>query len=166
MNTKKEMKTLRAEAQAALDGKIGSKAKLYAALPTLIALQNALAAARKSLQATAEIARKLSDACTAFAEERQTLFEEGHLVENQNGVRVGDIVIDDVAYHLACGFDGYMRTAGDKMTQEFLRTLPEGWVKTTSEISTTGINAAAPTDENLKARGLKAKPKNVWSVAP
>ena len=162
---KTNMKTLRAAAQTALDGKINTKSKLYAALPTLVAQQHALESARKTLNATGALTRKLSEACAAFAKDNETVFEAGRLIENQNGVRVGDIVIDDTAYHLACGYDGYMRTDGGKMTQDFLATLPTEWTTKKCELSTSGINANAPTEDDLAKYGLREKPNNTWSAA-
>ena len=160
---KTDMKTLRAEAEALLAEKIDSKAKLCAAIPTLVRLQEALVIANRIRTASKRVADLLAEACTKYAEGHETIFEKGRLIPDQNGVRSGDIDIGETTFHLACGYDGYMRTNGEKITQEFLATLPEGWVKTKNELDTTGVNAANPSDETLEAYGLAEKPNNVWS---
>lgn len=159
----KSMKTLRTEAQQVLDDKVDTKAKLYDALPKLISLQDAITAANTAAKKIAALKKELSEACVKYAVEHPSVFEGGRLIENQSGVLVGDIVIDDVTYHLACGFEGYERSNGSNLSQPFLATLPDGWTKTKLELSTTGINAAKPSEEKLAELGLVEKPNNKWS---
>ncbi|MCZ0212046.1 hypothetical protein OZK63_42555, partial [Streptomyces sp. UMAF16] len=67
-------------------------------------------------------------------------------------------------YHFASGYDGYVRSTPDKLTQDFLATLPEKWRKEKLELSTSGINEDAPSDKELAKRGLAPKVRNVWSL--
>ena len=162
---KKDMKTLRNEAEALLAGKIDTKAKLCAALPTLVELQRVLELSCKTQKATGVVAKRLAEACTAYAVDHQSVFEKGRLIANQNGVETGDIEIHGSMYHLACGYDGYVRADGEKLTQEFLMGLPEGWRKERFELDKSGVNEAEPSEGELLANGLVEKPKNTWSLA-
>ena len=73
-------------------------------------------------------------------------------------------VLGDATYHFASGYDGYARNTPDKLTQDFLATLPEKWRKQKIELSTSGINEDAPSDKELAKRGLAPKVRNVWSL--
>ena len=57
-----------------------------------------------------------------------------------------------------------LRSTPDKLTQDFLATLPESWRKQKLELSTSGINGDAPSDAELAKCGLAPKVKNVWSL--
>ena len=73
-------------------------------------------------------------------------------------------IVDEATYHFASGYDGYVRNTPDRLTQDFLATLPEKWRKHKLELSTSGINEDAPSDEELAERGLAPKVRNVWSL--
>jgi len=164
METKRTLRELRLSAEGMAAAGITNQEALLAALPVLIELQNAVSGHRKAVNAASDAATSLSDRCTAYATKHPSVFEGGKLVENQQKVRTGDIRLENAAYHLACGYDGYQRCEEDeKMTKDFLAKLPESWRKTKTAISTTGINEAHPTAKELAKYGLKEKPKNVWS---
>lgn len=160
----KSLSELQHAAAAILRKGVTNKATLLEALPLLIELENAATATFRHASACLKVVRSLSEDCTAYVTDHPSVLEEGTFVENQNGVLTGDVFIEDTDYHLACGYDGYMRTEKAAMDQKFLSRLPKGWTKARLEISTTGINASRPTEEALAAAGLQPRPKNVWSV--
>ena len=65
----------------------------------------------------------------------------------------------------ANGYDGYVRKTPDKLTQDFLATLPEKWRKESLKLDVSGINEDGPSDEELAEHGLVPKVRNVWSLA-
>ena len=76
----------------------------------------------------------------------------------------GDIEVDGKTYHFAYGFDGYDRAEqGQKLTQEFLKTLPEGWTKSKLELDKSAVNRAKPTEDDLAEAGLVRKVKQTWT---
>ena len=83
---------------------------------------------------------------------------------NLQDVRTGDVVLGEATYHFASGYDGYVRRADGKLTQDFLASLPENWRKASLKIDVSGINADGPSDEELAEHGLAPKTKNVWSL--
>ena len=56
-----------------------------------------------------------------------------------------------------------MISAGIANKDALFAALPESWRKQKLELSTSGINEAAPSDKELAKRGLAPKVKNVWS---
>ena len=162
--TKNKIKDLREQVEKMLKEGVATKERLLLALPLLIEFQEALAAARRSQRVCSEAAKALSEACTRYVQNHPSVLEAGHLVPDQNGVLTGDIIIDDADYHLACGYDGYMRTDGGMCTQDFLATLPAAWIKPNLRLSSTAINAANPGEEALAEAGLTGRPNNVWSL--
>lgn len=157
----KTMKQLREEAESTIQNGVGNKAALYAAVPLLIELQEALEGVNRTAKATKEIARKLSDACSAYALEHQSVFDEGLSLIGK-GVRNGDLTIDETTYHFTSGYDKPKRIDGDAMSHDFLDGLPEGWTKTKLELDTTGINRMKVGEKDLEAAGLFRPEKNEW----
>ena len=163
MNTK-TIKELREQADEMISSGIANKDALFAALPVLTALQAKAESAKRNLAATVKSLTMLSELCSRYALAHESVFEKKRLVTNQQGVRTGDVVLDDATYHFASGYDGYMRNTPDKLTQDFLATLPEKWRKQKIELSTSGINEDAPSDKELAKRGLAPKIRNIWSL--
>ena len=163
MNTK-TIKELREQADEMIAAGIANKDALFAALPVITALQAKTEFAKKSLAASVKTLTMLSELCSRYALAHESIFEKKRLVANQQGVRTGDVVIDEATYHFASGYDGYVRNTPDKLTQDFLATLPENWRKLKIELSTSGINEDAPSDKELAKRGLAPKVRNVWSL--
>ena len=163
MNTK-TIKELRERADEMIAAGIANKDALFAALPVLTALQAKAESAKRNLAATVKSLTMLSELCSRYALEHESVFVKKRLVTNQQGVKTGDVVTEDATYHFASGYDGYVRNTPDKLTQDFLATLPENWRKQKLELSTSGINEDAPSDKELAKRGLAPKVKNVWSL--
>ena len=161
---KETIRELRERADEMISAGIANKDALFAALPVLTALQAKAESAKRNLAATVKSLTMLSELCSRYALEHESVFEKKRLVTNQQGVRTGDIVQGDATYHFASGYDGYVRSTPDKLTQDFLATLPENWRKQKIELSTSGINEDAPSDEELAKRGLAPKVRNVWTL--
>ena len=161
---KETIRELRERADGMITAGIANKDALFAALPLLTKLQAKAESARKNLAASVKALTMLSELCSRYALAHESVFEKKRLITNQQGVRTGDIVTDEATYHFASGYDGYVRSPPDKLTQDFLATLPESWRKQKLELSTSGINGDAPSDEELAKCGLAPKVKNVWSL--
>ena len=161
---KETIRELRERADGMISAGIANRDALFAALPVLTELQAKAESARKNLAASVKTLAQLSELCSRYALGHESVFEKKRLVANQQGVRAGDIVQGDATYHFASGYDGYARNTPDKLTQDFLATLPENWRKLKIELSTSGINEDAPSDKELAKRGLAPKVKNVWSL--
>ena len=124
-----------------------------------------VASARKNLKASEKTMAHLSELCSRYALGHEGVFATKRLVPNQQGVKTGDVVLDEATYHFASGYDGYVRGRREKMTQEFLASLPEKWCRQKLELNVSGINENAPSDAELAEHGLVQKPNNVWSLA-
>ena len=161
---KETIKELRERADEMISAGIANKDALFAALPVLTALQAKAESAKKNLAASVKTLTMLSELCSRYALDHESVFEKKRLVANQQGVRTGDVVLGDATYHFASGYDGYVRRAGDKLTQDFLASLPENWRKASLKIDVSGINEDAPSDEELAEHGLAPKTRNVWSL--
>jgi len=157
------IKSLREKADELISGGINNKDALFEALPILTDLQTKAEFAKKSLASAVKSMTMLSELCSRYALKHESVFEKQKLVTSQQGVRIGDVIVDEVAYHFASGYDGYERNDGGKATQDFLAELPEAWRKSSFKLSTSGINAANPSDEDLAKYNLRPKAKNEWS---
>jgi len=157
------IKSLRERADELIAGGIKNREALHAALPVLIDLQTKTEFAKNNLASAVKTLTMLSELCSKYALEHESVFEKKQLIASQQGVRVGDVVLEDATYHFANGYDGYERDDGCKSTQNFLAELPEAWRKQSYKLSTSGINASHPTDELLAEHHLRPKVKNVWS---
>lgn len=162
---KETIRELREQADEMIAAGIANKDALFAALPVLTALQAKAESAKRNLAATVKSLTQLSELCSRYALAHESVFEKKRLVANQQGVRTGDVVQGDATYHFASGYDGYVRNTPDKLTQDFLATLPEKWRKQKIELSTSGINEDAPSEKLLARHGLAAKVRNVWSLS-
>ena len=158
------IKDLRERADELIAAGIANKDALFAALPVLTDLQARAEGAKRSLAAALRSMTQLSELCSRYALAHESVFAKKRLITDQLGVRTGDIAQGDATYHFASGYDGYVRNTPDRLTQDFLATLPENWRKQRFELSTSGINEDAPSDEELAKRGLAPKPRNVWSL--
>ena len=163
MNTKKSLKTIDENATESLKNGVANLEQLKTAVPTLVELCEAIKHHRSLLLALDRKSKLLCAACTAYATKHQTCFDDKQMHTSQQGVLTGDITIDDTTYHLACGYDGYVRADGEKLTQDFLRSLPEEWRKEKLELNVTGINDAQVDEEELEKQGLAPKSVNTWS---
>ena len=161
---KETIKELREKADEMIAAGIANKDALFAALPVLTALQAKAESAKRNLAATVKSLTMLSELCSRYALAHESVFEKKRLVTNQLGVKTGDVVLGDATYHFASGYDGYARNTPDRLTQDFLATLPEKWRKQKIELSTSGINEDAPSEKELAKRGLAPKVRNAWSL--
>ena len=161
---KETIRELRERAEEMISAGIANKDALFAALPVITALQAKVELAKKSLAASVKTLTMLSELCSRYALGHESVFEKKRLVANQQGVKTGDVVLDEATYHFASGYDGYVRNTPEKLTQDFLATLPENWRKQKIELSTSGINEDAPSEKELAKRGLAPKVRNVWSL--
>jgi len=157
----KSLKQLRENAEEKILLGVSNKAALFEAVPLLIELQEAVESASKTAKRCKEIASTLSDACSKYALDHQSLFDDG-LVLVGKGVRNGDLTIDETTYHFTSGYDSPKRIDGDALSQEFLDGLPEGWTKTKFVLDTTGINRLKIDDKALAEAGLYRPEKNEW----
>jgi len=157
------IKSLRERADMLIADGIKNREALHAALPVLIDLQSKTEFAKNNLASAVKTMTMLSELCSKYALEHESVFEKKQLIASQQGVRVGDVVLEDATYHFANGYDGYERDDGGKATQDFLAKLPEAWCKQSSKLSTSGINAAHPTPDDLAKHHLRPKVKNEWS---
>ena len=160
----KTIRELRERADELITAGIANKDALFAALPVLTALQAKAESAKRNLAASVKTLTQLSELCSRYALGHESVFAKKRLVANQQGVRTGDVVLDEATYHFASGYDGYVRNTPEKLTQDFLATLPEKWRKQKIELSTSGINEDAPSERELARRGLAPKVRNAWSV--
>ena len=161
---KETIKELRERADEMITAGIANKDALFAALPLLTELQAKAESARRNLAASVKTLTTLSELCSRYALAHESVFEKRRLVANQQGVMTGDVILEDATYHFASGYDGYVRSSPEKLTQDFLATLPENWRKQKLELSTSGINEEAPSEEELARHGLAPKVRNVWSL--
>ena len=159
------LKKLRESAEAALAAGVANKAQLIEAVPALVELQKRIKSLQANVTASAKVAEALSKLCSDYAHGHpQFVFDQTFSV-SPIGVESGDLTIDGATYHFSYGFDGYMRAdPGQKLTQDFLAGLPDGWAKPKLEIDATAIkNATATDDDALAANGLMRKTKCKWS---
>ena len=161
---KETIKELRERADEMISAGIANKDALFAALPVLTALQAKAESAKRNLAASVKTLTQLSELCSRYALVHESVFEKKRLVANQQGVRTGDVVLDEATYHFSSGYDGYVRNTPDKLTQDFLAALPEKWRKPSLKLDVSGINEDAPSDEELAEHGLAPKVRNVWSL--
>jgi len=157
----KSLKQLREAAEAALESGVGTKGALLSTVPLLVEFQEAVESANKTAKRCKEVAAELSAACSKYALDHQSVFDEG-LVLVGKGVRNGDLTIEETTYHFASGYGSPKRLDGDALSQDFLGGLPEGWTKTKLELDTTGINRLKVEDEELGRAGLYRPEKNEW----
>ncbi len=158
------LKKLRENAEAALNEGVANKEQLMNAVPALVTLQRAVAAMRFKLDETDDIIAELNKACSDYAHEHpEYVFNQSFSV-SPIGVESGDIEINGTSYHFAYGFKGYRRTDSSKqITQDFLKSLPEGLAKSMLSLDTTAIAKAKLTGEDLADMGLARKVKCTWS---
>ena len=123
------IKELREKADEMIAAGIANKDALFAALPVLTALQAKAESAKRNLAASVKTLTMLSELCSRYAPAHESVFEKKRLITNQLGVKSGDVVLADATYHFASGYDGYVRNTPDKLTQDFLASLPENWRK-------------------------------------
>ena len=163
----KSMKALRENAEAALETGVANREQLRSAVPALVALQGAVRSMQLRIKESQEVMQALSEACSKYAHEHpEYVFGQSFSV-SPIGVESGDLEIDGKNYHFAHGFDGYERAEpGQKMTQEFLAALPEGWTKSNLELDKSAVNRAKPTEDDLAEAGLVRKVKQTWTELP
>ncbi len=160
----KSIKVLRSDAEKALDEGVANREQLRSAVPKLVALQKAEKSLRLRLNETQEVIKALSKACSAYAHEHPEYVFNQTFSVSAIGVESGDVEIDGKTYHFAHGYDGYDRAErGQKMTQAFLATLPEGWTKSKLELDTSAVKRFDPSDDDLSDAGLVRKIKQTWT---
>ena len=162
----KNIRTLREEAEALVRAGVANREQLRAAVPALVALQNADKALQLRIKETRAVIQALSDACSAYAREHPEYVFDQTFSVSPIGVESGDVEIDGRTYHFSHGFDGYVRNEpSEKLTQEFLKGLPKGWAKPSLSLDTTALNKAKLGEEDLKKFGLMRKVKDAWFEA-
>ena len=159
----KTIRELRDEAAALARAGVANRDQLMDAVPALVTLQNAAKAHSRSIKKTFAVIRALSDACSAYARRHPDFVFEQTFSVSPIGVESGDIEIDGRTYHFTHGFDGYTRAEqGEKLTQAFLKDLPEGWAKQKLVLDTSAISKGNAGDGDLAEYGLMRKAKDVW----
>jgi len=143
--------------------KVSNATELNQALPIIFELVESVKVHADCVKRGQEIIKDAFKACSDYAIKHPGCFDNG-LNEIKNRIKAGDITLDGVTYHFESGYNGYKRKVGGNMTKEFLESLPENWYKQTCTINTSGINAEAPTDEELDHYGLKRNIKHDWSI--
>jgi len=160
----KKIKELREDAEAALATGVANREQLRAAVPALVALQDAERSMQLRLKETKAVIQALSDACSKYAREHPEYVFDQTFSVSPIGVESGDLVVEGRTFHFSLGFDGYEHAdPAQKKTQAFLASLPKGWTRTKIELNTTGINKANPTNEELAKYSLARKVKQVWT---
>ena len=115
------------------------------------------------LKETRAVVQALSEACSAYARMHPDYVFDQTFSVSPIGVESGDVEIDGRTYHFTHGFDGYVRAEpSEKLTQEFLKGLPEGWAKPSLSLDTTALNKAKLGEEDLAEFGLVRKVKETW----
>ena len=161
---KKNIKTLREEAEALARAGVANMEQLRAAVPALVALQSADKALQLRVKETRAVINALSEACSAYALKRHEFVFAGTFSTSPIGVESGDVEIDGRTYHFTHGFDGYVRTEpGEKLTQEFLKGLSEGLAKPSLTLDTAAVNKLKLDDKGLAKLGLMRKEKYAWA---
>lgn len=161
---KKTLKTLREEAKALLDAGVANKEQLFAAVPALVALQDAVLAMKDLFDTSKDVIAKLTAKCSQYAlKHPQSVFNQTFTVA-ANGAESGDVEIDDVMYHFCHGHNGFCRTDPRlELTHDFLATLPPNWVKTSISLDRTKLRQEKVSNETLESYGLCRKVKDVWT---
>ena len=165
MKTSKEkLKTLRKNAEAILAAGVANREQLRTAVPALVDLKCAAAAQKCLLDETERVADALAEACTEYARAHPEFVFDRTFSVSPIGVESGEIEIEGRTFHFSHGFRGYMRSdPTQKLTQDFLRALPDGWRKSTLSLDVGGVNADKPSEEELENHGLVRKPKDTWT---
>ena len=160
----KTLRTLRKEAEAALKAGVANKEQLFAAVPALVALQEAVIAMNHLLKTSKDVIAELTEKCAKYAiKHQQTVFNQSFSVA-ANGSESGDVEIGEVTYHLSHGHNGFCRTDPKlELTQDFLATLPPNWVKTSTSLDRTKLRQEKVSNETLESYGLCRKVKDVWT---
>lgn len=160
------LKALRENAESALVEGVANKDQLDRAVPALVALQDALRAAKANYDETRKVADLLSDACAEYAHEHTDYVFGNTFSISPIGVESGDITIGGRIFHYSRGFDGYMRdNPSEKMTKSFIAGLPPEWTKQKLELNASAVNALNLTDDALAEYGLSHKVRQGWFEA-
>ena len=149
------------------DRGISSKEKLYAGLETLEALVGKIAKMTVAITAYKELYKKLSAACSDYAEDRPTMWDPGcALTADRNGVESAIVTnpATGVSWRYTKSEKGYRRISGANMTAVFLQKLQADLptaVKTKLELNITELNRldldASKLAEHDLARNLERK---------
>ncbi len=158
------LKKLREDAEAALNEGVANKEQLINAVPALVTLQRAVGALQYTLRETSAVVDELNEECSKYAHAHpEHVFNQSFSV-SPIGVESGDIEINGTSYHFAYGYDGFVRSdPTEKLTQDFLAGLPDGWAKSKLSLDTTAIAKLKPTGEDLADMGLARKVKCTWN---
>ena len=159
----KNIKTLREEAEALVKAGVANREQLRSAVPALVALQNAERSLQLRAKETRAVIQALSDACSAYAHRHPEYVFDQTFSVSPIGVESGDVEIDGRTYHFSHGFEGFVRAEpGKQLTQDFLKSLPEGWAKSKLELDLTEMKRQHVTIEEAEEHGLARKFKDAW----
>jgi hypothetical protein len=159
----KTIKALREDAETALATGVANREQLRSAVPALVALQNAERSMRLRLKETQSVIQALSEACSKYAHEHPEYVFDQTFSVSPIGVESGDVEIDGKTYHFSHGFEGFVRAEpGKQLTQDFLKSLPEGWAKSKLELDLTEMKRQHVTIEEAEEHGLARKFKDTW----
>jgi len=146
---------------------VANKNAFYEALAAYMEFKSALDCWGKTIRAFSKDAAKVCEMVSKYAIAHTSVFKsedgEGGLTEAREGVLSGDVAYDGVTYHLSVSRDKPQRVDGSAMTQEFIKTLPEDWVKSKLEPIVSVVNKI--NDETLANYGLECPDKCTWSYA-
>ena len=161
---KKTLKALREEAEAALAGGVANREQLEEAVPALVALQNAVESLKRRTNALQDVIDDLSAVCSKYAlAHPEHVFDRTFSVA-PSGAKSGYLAVGERTFRFSHKQNGYVRTDhAQKMTQEFLATLPSDWTKLKLTLDATGIAKAKATAEELSEKGLVRKVANTWT---
>ena len=150
---KTTIRDMRLEVEQMLDAGINTKKDLDAALPLLIAFDNAVKNARSNLKACAAALDGLTEQCGAYAFEHPNC--QASIESFPNGASALTVEGEDVAFRLSVGRGKLKRTEeGAKLDQAFLNGLPKKWTRSKVELDENAIIRLKVGDEELSEAGL------------
>ena len=161
----KKPSQLREECEALLETGITCRDDYLDALKHLGALRVAIASLKSFVKNLTECEQRLSESAAAYAVDHKTAVDGGKgLTEIKPNIYRGQLTLDHRVYSLTVSPGPIKRMNGDNITSEFLRGLPQDWLKEKPELDTTAINRLGVSGEELFKHGLYRPEKRVWSV--
>jgi len=166
MAVKKSFYSYRQEVEKMIANGIGNKEQFDAAIPVLVELEDKIETMEQNtLKSLKNLAKSLCNMASDYAEKHEkTVFENGKLILEANGVKSGNVVIGRKRYHFTDSYGPLKRMDGSDMSQDFLSGLPKEWTKAKFELDTTGIKRKGVPLDKLNDFGLYRPAKYEWSL--
>ena len=153
------------EAQSIIDAGVNTRASLFEALPMAKELLFRLSTLKRTADALREAADALHDLAAKYAENHTSVFDAGLLVEEREGIFVGDVTIGDTVFHFVKTKGLPVRIDGGNLTGGFLASLPECAVKRVPKLDVDGLKRAGwDTEEKLAEYGLFRPDRCMWTT--